>query len=251
MRQFAWLCLSAALLGCPNGEGSGRTPESASSPPATSAATAAAPVPPSRVEAHFVDHARERVSANICDRFFVASARGRTTALGETLGEGDALSASSPDPFDVETSDLALIVVVHIACVPKTRPAFLKSVVRRADRSDLVWAGGAMKARLYFEEGAPYFGALEGTAPVAEHNHPTSWEVLSAIEGAGVFTVDGKPTRLGPRSVVTVPPATKHSWQPDPGSKLVAFQVYDPPGPEQRFKGLAAAAAAGGTDAGK
>ena len=29
---------------------------------------------------------------------------------------------------------------------------------------------------------------------------------------------------------------TPHSWTPDPGSKLVAVQMYWPPGPEQRFK---------------
>jgi hypothetical protein len=44
-----------------------------------------------------------------------------------------------------------------------------------------------------------------------------------------------------------VPPDTKHAWKPDPGSKLVAIQMYDPPGPEQRFVALANAA----RDAGK
>ena len=47
--------------------------------------------------------------------------------------------------------------------------------------------------------------------------------------------------------MVPVPPGVKHSWKPDPGTKLVAVQFYSPPGPEQRFKALAAAAA----DAGK
>jgi mannose-6-phosphate isomerase-like protein (cupin superfamily) len=169
--------------------------------------------------------------------------------MGETLQEGDVLSARFTDPFDVETSDLVLIATAHMECAVLSRPALTKSVVRKGDRPDLVWAGGAMKARLYFEQDAPYFGALEGTAPVAEHTHPTSWEILCAIDAAGVFTIDGKPTRLGPRTVVTVPPATKHSWQPDPGTHLVAFQLYDPPGPEQRFKGLAAGADAGGHDA--
>ena len=43
-----------------------------------------------------------------------------------------------------------------------------------------------------------------------------------------------------------VPPATKHAWKPDEGSTLVAIQLYTPPGPEQRFKALAAAAADAG-----
>jgi hypothetical protein len=32
----------------------------------------------------------------------------------------------------------------------------------------------------------------------------------------------------------------KHSWTPDPKSELVAIQLYAPPGPEQRFRALAA-----------
>jgi hypothetical protein len=47
------------------------------------------------------------------------------------------------------------------------------------------------------------------------------------------------------------PKKVKHSYRFDPGSKLVAIQMYDPPGPEQRFVGLAAAEKdAGASDAG-
>jgi mannose-6-phosphate isomerase-like protein (cupin superfamily) len=73
--------------------------------------------------------------------------------------------------------------------------------------------------------------------------HPDSWEILCAVDAAGTFTLDGKDQRLGPRQVVTVPPATKHAWTPDEGSNLVAIQLYAPPGPEQRFKALADAGA--------
>jgi hypothetical protein len=48
--------------------------------------------------------------------------------------------------------------------------------------------------------------------------------------------------------VVGVPPGVRHFWTPAPGSKLVAFQLYSPPGPEQRFKKLAAGEAAGAAD---
>ena len=40
---------------------------------------------------------------------------------------------------------------------------------------------------------------------------------------------------------VLIPAGAKHAWKPEPGSKLVAVQMYSPPGPEQRFVGLAAA----------
>ena len=63
------------------------------------------------------------------------------------------------------------------------------------------------------------------------------------FNSAGTFTVNGVPHRLGAGEILAVPPGTRHSWQPDPGSTLVAVQIYDPPGPEQRFVGLAKAAA--------
>ena len=84
-----------------------------------------------------------------------------------------------------------------------------------------------------------YMGRLEGIAPVAEHVHPDSWEILCAVDAAGTFTLDGKDQRLGPKQIVVVPPNTKHAWKPDDGKKLVAIQLYGPPGPEQRFKKLA------------
>jgi mannose-6-phosphate isomerase-like protein (cupin superfamily) len=89
-----------------------------------------------------------------------------------------------------------------------------------------------------------YLGRLSGTASVAEHTHPGAWEVLAAVEAAGTFTIDGVDHRLGPRQVIAIPPDTRHAWKADPGSRLVAIQLYDPPGPEQRFLGLAAAAKA-------
>ena len=113
--------------------------------------------------------------------------------------------------------------------------------------------------RAYLNVGAKlspnvYLGRLEGTAAVAEHEHTTSSETLIAIEGSGTFTVDGKDSRLGPRQIVHVPKGTKHAWKPDPGTKLVAIQLYEPPGPEQRFVGLAAASSLAkdaGADSGK
>jgi mannose-6-phosphate isomerase-like protein (cupin superfamily) len=218
----------------------------ANAPVTATPAAAVDPAPASngsRVEAHFLEGRHEHVAPGPCDTVFVAGARGHTGALGETLDEGDVLTASGVAAFDVQTSDLALVATVRAACGANGRPAIQKSVVRSNDRPELVWAGGQMKARLVFEGAPVYFGRLEGTAPVAEHAHPTSWEILCAVEGAGVFTVEGKAARLGPHAVVALAPTVKHSWQPDAGTKLVAFQIYDPPGPEQRFKSLAAAAA--------
>jgi mannose-6-phosphate isomerase-like protein (cupin superfamily) len=229
----------------------GPPPPFATLDPLPASETVAPPKPQPRVVAVFVDHASKHVDAKACDEVFVGSARGQTTALGETLAEGDALFVVGAEPFDVVAGDLALVGTVAVPCTAAEHPLLRKGVARKAEVAELWWARGAMGAQLFFEKEQAYFGRLEGTAPVAPHDHAASWEVLSVIEGAGVFTVDGRPVRVEPRSIVFVPPATKHSWQPDPGSKLVAFQIYDPPGPEQRFKGLAATGAeAGAPEAG-
>ena len=38
---------------------------------------------------------------------------------------------------------------------------------------------------------AAYLGRLRGTAPVAEHTHPDSWELICAIEASGTFRLSG------------------------------------------------------------
>jgi mannose-6-phosphate isomerase-like protein (cupin superfamily) len=238
MKSGGWAAVAMAMvgLGCKGPSSSADTPLNAPLTPAQIAS-----LPSTRVDARFVDHALH-VDAQLCDTFYVATARGSTTALGETLAEGDVLEVSCPDPFDVQTTELALVATVSHPCVVKARPGTRKRVVRKSDNPELSWANGTMHAQLDFDNPTAevHFGRLDGTAAVAEHTHPSSWEILCAVEAAGTFTLAGKPQRLGPRSVVVVPPATKHAWQPDPGTRLVAFQIYDPPGPEQRFKALAA-----------
>jgi mannose-6-phosphate isomerase-like protein (cupin superfamily) len=86
-----------------------------------------------------------------------------------------------------------------------------------------------------------YLGRLEGTAPVAEHSHSGSWEVLAVVEANGMLALDGTEGHVGPRQIVMIPAGAKHAWNPEAGSKLVALQMYAPPGPEQRFVALAAA----------
>jgi mannose-6-phosphate isomerase-like protein (cupin superfamily) len=116
------------------------------------------------------------------------------------------------------------------------------TVVTSATRTPLTWAKGEMSARLDLENlqsPRAYFGRLSGTLPVAEHDHAGSWEILLAKEGRGTFTIAGREQRLEAGQVVYVPPGVKHSWKPDAGTRLIAAQVYVPPGPEQRFRKLA------------
>lgn len=117
-----------------------------------------------------------------------------------------------------------------------------------ASRAELAWGGGGMRAWLDVDatrSPEAYYGRLQGKLGVPEHQHDGSWEILFAIDAHGTFTIAGKAERLDGPKVVRVPPGTKHAWLPDPGTELVASQIYFPPGPEQRFKRLAADAVGG------
>jgi len=252
-----WVAVVGACVACAKEEAA---PAVAPAPSVTAApiSTAAAPSaasPPNATErpvsGHFVGGVGGQVATRIdpsCDEVIFAVAEGTAKAAGEDLQKNDALLLLAPDAtVDIFSTGTALIAAVKHACPAGPRPAFAKHVVRASAAPELIWAGGAMHAHLDAEKDVSpgaYFGRLEGTAPVVEHMHKGSWEVLFAIEASGTFTLDGNPQRVGRYSVVYVPPDAKHSWAPDPGSKLVAFQIYTPPGPEQRFKGLAAEAGA-------
>jgi mannose-6-phosphate isomerase-like protein (cupin superfamily) len=131
----------------------------------------------------------------------------------------------------------------------KDRPSPLQTVDLGAAK-DLAWGGGAMHARIGFEgEGQKAsFGVLMGSkdAPVAQHRHDTSWEILVALRGEGTCkrAATAAATELAKVSVsdgtvVAIPKGALHSWEPAGSKPLVAVQLYVPPGPEQRFKKLA------------
>lgn len=194
-----------------------------------------------------------RIEDGACERVLVAVAKGSFTIANEKLEAGDVVVLMNPEPTEVkggEGTGLLLEARVRIpSCVVKTRPAPEKNVVRANAAQKLEWGGGKMSARIDVSAKVSpdlFLGRLEGTAPVAEHVHAGSWEILAAVEAAGTFTLDGKDQRLGPRQIMRVPPNTKHAWKPDPGSKLIGIQMYSPPGPEQRFVSLAAAEKDGG-----
>lgn len=239
-----------------------------SGPTADRAATADAPAPATLPEASApttpalisLVEGSKKIEAPVCSRLYVVAAKGDVTveSLGtrkakDALSQGDVLVVLHPEPVEVKAPGLAVEVVRDFSCTTRDRPAPEKTLVRAKDVPELSWARGAMRAKLLVgTKLSPelYIGWLEGTAAVPEHDHPTSIETVVAMEAAGTFTLDGKESRLGPRQIVSVPKGTKHAWKPDPGSKLVAIQLYEPPGPEQRFLTLAAAekdAGAGGS----
>lgn len=196
------------------------------------------------VKASILD-APAKIDEALCQTTVLAVVKGNLSAAGEKLGPGDVLVLRNAQAGEVEGAGwLVQALTPIVPCAVRDRPAQEKTVVRATAAPKLAWAKGTMSAHL--DVGAKvspqlYLGRLEGTASVPEHAHPGSWEILAFTDAAGTLTVDGKDLRVGPRQVVVIPAGAKHAWKPDPGSKLVAVQMYAPPGPEQRFVALAAA----------
>ena len=217
---------------------------------ATTTATATATARGNPVSAKIVDVGPGGTSASIraCEELMVAVVKGSLTAGGEQLGAGDVLVAQGAGDVPLRGAGRVVVATVQPPVCDANGVAPMRRVVRAAMAPELTWAGGAMHAHLDVEKDLSpnaYLGRLSGTAPVVEHAHADSWEIVCAIEAAGTFTQDGKEQRLSPGQVVAIPPGAKHAWKPDPGKSLVAIQIYAPPGPEQRFRVLAAPPDAG------
>ena len=65
------------------------------------------------------------------------------------------------------------------------------------------------------------------------HNHPDSEEILYAISGEGIQTIDGDERRITAGEMVHIPAGIYHStinatWEP-----LRLLAIYAPPGPEE------------------
>jgi mannose-6-phosphate isomerase-like protein (cupin superfamily) len=209
-----------------------------------STATMSASAPP--VDARFVQvgPAPQTLSIGACQQLFVDVVKGTVTANDEPLAVGDVLAVLGTPEITIRGGGVAVVASARISACDAGQPSAGKSLVRAARAPTLTFMGGAMQAHLDVDDRsvAPslYLGRLSGLAGVPEHDHAKSWEVLCAVEASGTFILAGQERHLGPLTCVSVPPGVKHSWRPDAGSNLVAVQIYSPPGPEQRFKTLAA-----------
>lgn len=74
---------------------------------------------------------------------------------------------------------------------------------------------------------------FEQGASVPPHRHRESTEMLYILSGGGRMIVAGQEFEVKAGDVVSIPPATEHSFTAT--WKGEAVQVYSPPGPEQRF----------------
>jgi mannose-6-phosphate isomerase-like protein (cupin superfamily) len=122
------------------------------------------------------------------------------------------------------------------------------SVVDLAARPDLAWAKGACHARIAFGAETSRYASLGvlAMAPgigVPPHLHDKEWEYMAILQGEGDFIEGadgGQPSHLTDGASICVRPRTQHEWQPTGNGPFLGIQFYTPPGPEQRFKKLAA-----------
>lgn len=89
-------------------------------------------------------------------------------------------------------------------------------------------AGGALSS----------LSLLEGTADVAvpRHAHEISDEVLFIASGDGTMTRGTERVPVHGPAFVWVPAGVPHAFERSGDAPLVAYQVYSPAGPEQRFR---------------
>jgi quercetin dioxygenase-like cupin family protein len=128
------------------------------------------------------------------------------------------------------------------------RPANVSSIDLTAV-PDLAWGKGAYHARIAFAADASAHASLgilrmSAHGVVPPHEHDKEWEHMAILQGEGDFIqgVGDAARTLHAVDGVTfsVPPATRHEWRGAGSRAFVGIQVYTPPGPEQRFKKLAA-----------
>jgi mannose-6-phosphate isomerase-like protein (cupin superfamily) len=211
------------------------------------------PAADSAVRAAFVElGSYEWASSSACDVRFLAAASGEALVTHgreeQRLAPGDVLVVQGPGRIRASGKAVALVAAFSPERCDEAIAAGHRgwSIVRAGTAPELSWAapsGGNMHAHLDvqdFKSPSVYFGRLSGDAAVAEHAHDGSREVLCAVQASGTLTLEGVAHHLGPRECAQVPPSVRHAYRPDPGTGIVAFQMYAPPGPEQRFKKLAA-----------
>ena len=183
---------------------------------------------------------RGQVAADACTEVFVRVEEG---AL-EGHDPGATLMARAP--FEVRAASDTRVVVVAVRPedapfgAPCTRTETTPLVALPAPEV-LPFAGGKLRVRIFVDEaaGARFgaFSSLDGDAdlPVPPHVHEGSVESLRIVEGDGTMLQGDDESPLAPSRVLYVPPNVRHGYTPGT-KKLVAYQVYAPGGPEQRFR---------------
>ena len=130
-----------------------------------------------------------------------------------------------------------------------SRPAPMASL-DLATATDLAWGKGAYHARIAFSAEASAHASLgllkmSPDGAVLPHVHEKEWEHMAILQGEGDFIqgtgADERTLHASNGVTFSVPPSVRHQWKSAGSRSFLGIQVYTPPGPEQRFKKLAAA----------
>lgn len=113
-------------------------------------------------------------------------------------------------------------------------------------KPDLAWNGGSHHARIAYEQDGPAsmsFLTMSKNASVPEHAHDKEWEFLAIVDGEGELTrKTGGKTAIAGSTFTSIAPGNAHGFRASGTKPTFAVQMYWPPGPEQRFKKMAAEA---------
>jgi mannose-6-phosphate isomerase-like protein (cupin superfamily) len=115
--------------------------------------------------------------------------------------------------------------------------------------TDLAWASGGFGAKILVDPTLARSMAsvtllgIGSPTGVAAHVHENEWEMLAILSGAGTMSLgkgtEAKRVEVRPGSLIAIPKGTLHAFVPTE-LPVTAIQLYVPPGPEQRFRKLAA-----------
>lgn len=126
------------------------------------------------------------------------------------------------------------------SCPVPSSPSVLADPARSGP---FVHAEGKLRVHIYLDADgdAGALGTLgtldaDPTQAVPEHVHTASAEVLWIVDGAGTLRLGDVSQTVQPATFVFIPAGTLHGFVPNGTRPLFAYQLYAPPGPEQRFK---------------
>jgi len=77
---------------------------------------------------------------------------------------------------------------------------------------------------------------LQPDAGLPEHSHESSAELVYILSGSGKLVLNGAEQTVQAGDLIFIPPGVLHSFHNSGGEVVNVFQVYSPPGPEERFK---------------
>jgi len=79
-------------------------------------------------------------------------------------------------------------------------------------------------------------GTLKPGAVIPEHTHVESDEILVFQQGGGELLIDGSVYKIRKNEAIFIPKGTKHSYSNRTKFSAKYIQIYNPSGPETKFK---------------